>query len=103
MTSIHPLVFIIIGTVVSITSYFMTSDQYNYAPFLYIGIIMAVYGLIKWFVTGFREKSRHHKETNTKPKHKHHLARNKAIYCYNCKVHMPINYKFCPFCGKRVD
>ncbi len=100
MASIHPLIFIIVGAFVSITSYFMTDDKYNYSPFLYVGIIFAIYGIVKWFILDKKEKSRHKKQKTTIPKQ---INRDRPIYCYDCKVHMPVNYRFCPFCGKRVQ
>lgn len=102
MASIHPLIFMVIGGIVTVVSHIMTSDELNYSVFYYIGIVFIVYGVIKWIITGFKEKSRHKKQKTKKP-HKLHLARDKTVYCYDCKVHMPTNYKFCPFCGRRVQ
>jgi len=101
MASLHPLWFIIVGIGVSVTSYFITDKGLNYSVFLYVGVIFVVYGLVKWFIVSAKEKSRHKKQ-KSKP-HKQHLARDKQVYCYDCKVHMPINYRFCPFCGRRVQ
>ncbi len=105
MVSIHPLAFIIIGAIVTIISHFITTDQFNYSAFFYLGIIFVVYGIAKWFITGMKESRRHKKEKSKKPHkpHKAHLARKKTVYCYDCKVHMPMNYHFCPFCGRRVQ
>ncbi len=102
MKSLHPLAFMIVGGIVTITSHFMTSDDLNYSLFFYIGIIFIAYGTIKWIITGLKETKRHKKERSQKP-HKLHLQRDKDVYCYDCKVHMPTNYIFCPFCGRRVQ
>ena len=66
MVSIHPLAFIIIGAIVTIISHFITTDQFNYSAFFYLGIIFVVYGIAKWFITGMKESRRHKKEKSKK-------------------------------------
>jgi uncharacterized paraquat-inducible protein A len=118
MTSIHGIVYLIIGATVSTVSYFLTQGGKNLIVFFWIGMFFLIYGVLKLtflFLASQRETKKknpkihlaNHQNINSN-KHIHNNNPNQAhlqnqkINCPRCNVHLNGNYRFCPSCGLQL-
>ena len=120
---IPALVFVIIGIIVTGISFTRDSLQ----PFIYVGVILFLYGLLR-LLFSFLSKKREQKSNTPKsstpknnqqsqqpqkqqsygqpqhllPIHYHPQTSYHYVICPNCSYHMHTSYRFCPRCGYEV-
>lgn len=92
MASIHGLVFIVIGAVVSLVSQF--SD--NLRVFTYVGLVFIGYGIIKLFLSRINNPIK-------KAEDKIIQQFEGAITCNGCSIQLDNRCNFCPKCGMRLQ
>jgi hypothetical protein len=108
MGSIHGAVFLIVGTTVSIISHFLIKSGKNFIAFLWLGIAMAFFGVLKLLFAFIRSQTDIKKKKNVQynvphtEKHVHTQHHPLAKYCPRCGLRMHVNYRFCPKCGTQV-
>jgi Na+/melibiose symporter-like transporter len=119
---ISPIVFIIIGAIVTGVSF----TRESLLPFIYVGIIFIAYGGIRMlfsFLTKKRDKKPVEKKPSLKeqiqpqqhsqkkqyekpqhvlPIHYHPQTSYHYVICPNCSYHMHTSYRYCPRCGYEV-
>ena len=88
---IHGLVFIIVGSVVSIYSYAV--DPRNLRLFVWFGLGMLIFGIFRLFID-------HINKPKEPKKHKHHNSHQHVQRHSNYR--MPVVSKFCHGCGSAV-
>lgn len=92
MARISGIVFIIVGIIVTITSYFFVEEIF---VFSYIGILFIVWGIIKIIYKKLTSPSK--KKTDFIKQHKKH--RNRRPHCPYCNKVIVIHDNFCSNCG----
>jgi mannose/fructose/N-acetylgalactosamine-specific phosphotransferase system component IIC len=117
MGSIHGAVFLVVGFTVSIVSHFLMKSGKNFIIFLWFGICMAFFGVVK-LVFAFIRSQTNISKNNNQINQKHNntysskdMQHNQTVsnhnlshakYCPQCGLKMHINYRFCPKCGTQV-
>ena len=105
--SLHPFVYIVLGLVVAISSLF----QRQMILFVFIGVGILIYGLIKQFKKPKERvspslKQQHsrisHPAHNNHQTHHHVSMQHKYKTCPNCKHVISRSARFCPHCGYGV-
>ena len=110
---IHGFFYLVVGTGIAIIS--KTVDSKKFVLFVYLGIIFALYGLVKILAASLKKKTVQppHQVPNPQGSHytnhlvtsHHRITRDQRIsihYCRNCGNQLRYNDNFCSRCGIRV-
>ena len=98
MAYIPGIIFVIIGVIVSITSYFFVEEIFI---FTYVGLSFVAYGILKMIykkITSPKKETpiQHNNQVNHKKRHYHHP------HCPNCNIQVGIHNNFCHNCGTNL-
>ncbi len=114
---VHPLVLVVIGSVVAIASLAINIAQdSNFVVFMIAGLIMASYGLVKYVILGKNDEmtqiSGVQDNQNLAASAYTGSARNPSAekgfqqappnFCSRCGFRMAMRPNFCPNCGLRL-
>jgi len=92
MVSIHPGVFVMVGSAVALISYLIAKQKL--IVFLFAGILMVIYGLLK----GLFKRSR-----RVKIEQPTHVRASQDSYCPRCRALLTMpQQNFCHVCGQQV-
>ena len=99
---INPIVFIIVGLLISYFANFVDArtDNQGIALFFYVGLGFIIYGVFKiaiFFVLKDKSKSK----KDSKPPHKVNVNRT-IISCPTCMTKHYSNSNFCHMCGTKL-
>lgn len=97
------LLYLIVGAGVAIASWLLLKDGQKMILFLFTGIAMAIFGIIKLYLDREEPKSReeYHAELEKQlPGNRHHLEIPKI--CTICKARNHPRANFCGNCGNRL-
>lgn len=97
---IHGLFYLVVGGAVAFISYRLNPEKLVF--FIWIGIAMACWGILKLVFTMFTGKSK--KNTHHVPKPPKHIQKqNPALrYCHSCGTAVHAMSNFCHRCGQRL-
>lgn len=99
MAGINGIVFFILGVCIAGFAYFVNvkAETPGMAFFMWLGIVMSFYGLVKFFIVG-----KFKKET-INPEEKLNKIMNKQNFklCPRCGTKLPLRANFCYMCGAR--
>ena len=112
---IHPLILVIIGAFVAIISFIINATQNsNFSIFIFIGLIMFSYGLVKFIILGKNsqensfEISQFTSPVSRSPESKSinqpNNFQNQSFaprFCSRCGLRITSNFNYCPNCGLR--
>ena len=102
MAKIHWIVYIVVGSLVSIFSYKL--DYQKLVFFFYTGLVFVVVGVIKLIFNSVKNKTNKTQKINNKLQHKSsnqpHQARH-FKYCSKCHNIVRLADRFCNKCGAR--
>ncbi|MGM5485449.1 MAG: zinc ribbon domain-containing protein [Nanobdellota archaeon] len=117
MAEIPGKVFVIIGLIVTVSSYFLNNmRETSFLIFIIIGALMFIYGLFKLFMrkdkdetgsTGHKrpagQGNRSVSQAYQHP-HEHHRTEHDKVmnFCPGCGHKVPPGSRFCPSCGIRL-
>lgn len=101
MAGIHGLVFLIFGIAISVFAYFVNSktDTAGLNFFMWIGVVMAAYGLVKLFITRAGVSKKEEKTPDEKLKNM--MQKQSIKYCAKCGTKLPTRANFCYMCGTK--
>jgi len=98
---IHGLVFIIVGSVVSVYSYAV--DPKNLRLFVWFGIGMLIFGIFRLLIDHMNKPKKHKKV------HKHHVQQHSNYrrpvvnkFCHGCGGAVHDFQNFCHMCGSQL-
>lgn len=101
MASIPGIVFIIIGIIMSVVSFFRIESL---KVFIYVGLLFVFWGLVKIIAKTLRSEKKRATEyeeeyyKSQKPQQRHAQTR----YCPRCRSQIALHHNFCSKCGARV-
>ena len=96
MADIPPKVFIIVGSIVAVSSGVINAvrDMQNLVLFIFAGIAMVIYGISK--LPKHKKKQTIHRKPSKPPVPRH------AKYCHTCGSAVHPHARFCQNCGARL-
>lgn len=89
-SSIPWFIYMIIGGIVTLISYFV--NPVELIVFLYAGILMFLWGLLKWLFSLLQSKE---------SVREHILSGSHVLRCDSCGVTLHALFNYCPKCGKK--
>ncbi|MFP4423652.1 MAG: hypothetical protein ACLFP2_00310 [Candidatus Woesearchaeota archaeon] len=101
MTSIHGIVYVMVGAAVSIVSYYLDKEKLIF--FIIVGGILLLFGILKLLVMLVRKKSKPQQHNPYHGQYAQQVQMNGAHrFCPRCRRTIHATFNFCPYCGLKI-